>query len=321
MLYIPKEKPIFKHLNSYYLHIDRLIEHCQAELGTGGIQFKSALMEAIVYFEEDNIPNVILREKGQSIGGIAARDRLIEALEIGNFTVSVYQIDPDIIFYWASLSNTVDHDLEIEDTAELYRLVDKLSARKLTGYVRITLENQPEDSFVFLYNGRIVGISNAHDNQAQPRSNDDLSHLVSLSKQTAAAFTVKSVILGASAEDQPADRLARILDMIHDLMSIFNKLVKKDKQITIDFYTLLRKKLIEKADRYDFLDPFAGEFKFNPDSVEFSGNASPEQLIEGFLISVNELAEDLNMVEALSLNIEGWTQKYEAELKTMGLSL
>jgi len=52
MLIIPKEKPDIGNLNSYYLDIRKLIEHCQGELGSGAICFKGPGEEGAIFFDK-----------------------------------------------------------------------------------------------------------------------------------------------------------------------------------------------------------------------------------------------------------------------------
>lgn len=324
MIFIPKEKPVLQHLNSYYLDIERLIEHYQFELGTGGIHFDSALIEGVVFFDEASIVNVIVQDRDELLTGIPARNRLIAALEAGNFSVSLYQIDPDKIFFWANLPNAVDHDQELETKfTDLEALTEKMASLHLTGYIRVSVEGRQKDGFIFLTNGAIIGTLFPQDEENQLKSASDYDRLIAASKQANSIFSVKSIAFDIKPENKSPEPghgkiSPRLASMIHELMTIFDLLVKKNKKIKIDFYTLLRKKFIEKADQYEFLDPFAAEFKFNPNGVEFTGNSSPEELIKGFMACVRELAEDLEMIDLLSRNTKGWARRYANELKRFG---
>ncbi|MFC1798683.1 hypothetical protein ACFLZL_02615 [Thermodesulfobacteriota bacterium] len=319
MIFIPKEKPVIQHLNSYYLDIERLIEHYQGELCTGGIHFNSASAEGVVFFDETSIVNVIIQERDELWVGTPARDRLIAALGAGSFSVTLYQIDPDKIFFWANLPNAIDYDQTLIETyTDLESLTQKMISLKLTGYIKASFEAQTEDGFLFISNGVIIGVRFPSDDKKSVGTENDYDRLISASKQAGTIFVVKSIVFDKKLNHGQPEH--RILLMIHELMTIFDSLVKKNRKIKIDFYTLLRKKFIENADRYDFLDPFAAEFKFNPDTVEFTGDESPKQLFEGFLACVNELAEDLEIADMLSRNMEGWAKRYSKELKEFGLS-
>lgn len=50
MIIIPREKPAIKNMNSYYLNMQKLIEHYQGELGAGVVYFKAPSMECALFF-------------------------------------------------------------------------------------------------------------------------------------------------------------------------------------------------------------------------------------------------------------------------------
>ena len=54
--------------------------------------------------------------------------------------------------------------------------------------------------------------------------------------------------------EQPS---VRTIGALEELMVIFERTVMTQKNRNDDFATLLNRKLVEKADRYPFLDPFA----------------------------------------------------------------
>jgi hypothetical protein len=93
MIAIPQDDPVLNHLNSYYLDLQRLIEHCQGELGAGGIHFKSVSSEGVIFFDQNEIVNAVLEEKEISLGGGRAAWALVESSAIRNYSVSVYQLD------------------------------------------------------------------------------------------------------------------------------------------------------------------------------------------------------------------------------------
>ena len=62
MIIIPRGKQVKTDLNTYYLDMAKLIEHCQGELGTGSIYLKSPFAEGLIFFEEDTIINVFFQD-------------------------------------------------------------------------------------------------------------------------------------------------------------------------------------------------------------------------------------------------------------------
>ena len=51
------------------------------------------------------------------------------------------------------------------------------------------------------------------------------------------------------------------LIMIEELLVIFEKTVSATKKMKADFNKILKKKFVENAEQYAFLDPFAAEFR------------------------------------------------------------
>ena len=65
MIIIPKEKPVIENLNSYYLDIKKLLEHCQGTTGSGGIHFVSPSSECVIFFDQDRIMNSTIQNKNR----------------------------------------------------------------------------------------------------------------------------------------------------------------------------------------------------------------------------------------------------------------
>lgn len=327
MLFIASGKPCIQNLNSYYLDVERLIEHYQGEIGSGGIHFRSVSVEATVFFDESTILNVIFQDKTAMIDGKAARDRLIKNLETDNFTMAVHPIDPARIFFWANLAKAEpllpDPAAELNDLQELIR---KMSSIKLTGYIEAVFDDSKDSGAVFFNNGSIIGAASSWDRDNRSGSKQNLARLIDLAKNEAATFRVRRIDLSRHQDtaDAPADGLQippPVLNMIRDLLVIFEKLVDNEDKIRLDFDTLLKKKFIEKADWYDFLDPFAGEFKYSPESAEFTGQASAAQLLKGIRSCVRELAEDLELTDALRQNLGKWARQYAGEISRYGINI
>ncbi len=325
MIILPKDKPVVRHLNSYYLNVARLIEHYQGELGTGVIHFKSAAAEGAVFFDEENIINVTFQDSSSPVDGVSARDRLIDALKIDNFYVSVYRIDEFKVFFWANLSaaNDLYQNLTTEFT-DLKGLIKKMAAEKLTGYIDVDFQEQSKHGQVFFFDGVIIGVSCSWLPDAQQNSAEKIASLIRQSKRQSAVFHARTLDLDKLRranlpQKTPSKIPLPTLLMIHDLISTVEMQVRKSKRTQTAFQTLLRKKFIEKADIYDFLDPFAAEFKFTPEKVEFEGDAPPDLLVRGVLVCIRELAHDLDLLGILQTVLDSWFERYAKELSDLGV--
>jgi len=158
MIIIPREKPAVQDLNSYYLRIDKLLEHYQGALGTGGVYFKSPISEGVVFFDEDNLLNGYYKDKKEEFKGGAALSKINETASKNNYSVTVYFILPERVYYWANLSNAEQlySDLSSEFT-DLEGLIKKMENEKVTGYIDVELNQNSGGGLLFIYNGEVIG--------------------------------------------------------------------------------------------------------------------------------------------------------------------
>ena len=63
MIVFPKEKPVMANLNSYYLNIEKLVEHYQGEIGSGAVFGRAATATAVIFFDPDSVVNVYFQNK------------------------------------------------------------------------------------------------------------------------------------------------------------------------------------------------------------------------------------------------------------------
>jgi hypothetical protein len=113
---------------------------------------------------------------------------------------------------------------------------------------------------------------------------------------------------------------SNVLTALEELLGIFERMISSNKKIKTDFNTLLKKKLVEKADKYVFLDPFAGEFKYSDHKITFSGDASDEDLVNALIESVEDLAGELGILPMLADRLAPWSKKFAKELEGFGIN-
>ena len=100
-------------------------------------------------------------------------------------------------------------------------------------------------------------------------------------------------------------------------LGIFETLVTSKKLKNADFNSLVRKKFIEKAEDFVFLDPFAAEFEYSNREVVFNGDADDGELMIGIVTTLKELAEELRITEEFKSYLTPWREKYDNDLKAL----
>ena len=326
MVVIPKQQPVLENLNIYYLDVRKLLEHFQGEIGSGGIYFKSHAAEGVIFFDQDQLVSGFFQDKEISISGNDAVERLLTAGDKYNFSVNIYQIGSEEVYFWASIptAEKIYKNLSTEFT-DLEGLIKKMSAEKMTGYIDVTIGSGEENGLIFLINGKITGGSYSWGNGTPSPSKKNQDLLIQKTKQLGGIFNVCRISYKNTQTDNQTvalepDKLKAAIVMMEALLNIFEKVVYEKRKKKADFLKLLKQKFVENADRFTFLDPFAGEFEYDEQKITLSGRVSDEDLVDGVVAVVNEMARELGLQSALIVNLDSWLEEYADELKVYDIN-
>jgi hypothetical protein len=330
MIVTPKETPILANLNSYYVRIRRLIEHFQGEVGCGVLHFRSYATEGILYFDKDEVLNGVFQSKAEHASGAATVNTLIQSAESTNYNLSIYKVRPEDIYFWSTLPDAkrIYQDLSTEFT-DLEGLIKKMENEELTGFVETLIGKTGDSGLIFFNHGRVCGGSFSWGAGDSVRGAQDRDQLVKLTRDHGGIFHVSRMAPGnqtrvaaaASVMAKTEQPSARTIGALEELMVIFERTVMTQKNRNDDFATLLNRKLVEKADRYPFLDPFAAEFRYVDKRIDFSGTTTDGELIQGIVESITEIAQELEAMPQFRGNLDTWIKKYESEVATLDLTI
>lgn len=325
MLMVPREKPVMGNLNSYYLDIKKLFEHFQGEIGSGCIHFKSATAEGEVFFDKDELLSGVFRDREGESNGQDTLDRLIGASHDHNFNIDIYGIHPSKIYFWSNVPSAkeVYKDLSTEFT-DLDGLIRNMRTVKFTGYIDVSMNKEQESGLIFFNHGEIIGGSYSWltaDEEDFAGKNDLLvkKTLASGGTFNVCRISLKNVEGQSRTEQQGGENSSATLSMLEEALVTFEKMVAGNKKLKEGFDTLLKKKFVEKADDYAFLDPFVGEFEYLDEKIEFTGNASDEELADGVFTCIRELAAEVAMLPQLLKVLSSWSRNHAKELDRLGL--
>ena len=303
-----------------------MLEHYQGEIGSGGVFFKSATAEGAIFFDKDQVIDAVFQEKKIQLQGAEATDRLVKAGGQENFRVDIYRISPEDVYFWASIpgAEKIYKKLSTEFT-DLEGLIKKMSSEKLTGYIDVSISGGKEAGLIFIINGKIIGGSFSWDDLPPGDSRKNQELLIDKSRKTGAMFNVCRISLAnenmgneAAPTAPPASENA--LSMVEELLRIFENTVSTNKKLKGDFSKLLKKKFVENAEKYAFLDPFAGEFDYSGRKVSFSGTTGDQELVRGVMESVTDLARELELMPELIGRLPAWSETYARKLKKFNIT-
>jgi hypothetical protein len=324
MVIIPKDRPLIQNLNSYYLNIQRMLEHYQGEVGSGAIHFKSSSTEGVIFFDREEFLDGICENKEERFTGRDAVEFLTKSSSDVNYTISLYVMEPDKVYFWSSIPNArrIYEDLSTDFT-DLDGLMRKMSTEKLTGYIEVSLDKNMEGALIFYSNGQIIGGSYSWDRGEFTGSKENLTLLAEKAKTSGGKFHVSRVSLTKGKEEAPravADAPSpAAITAVEELLGLLERVVGSSRAARGDFYTLLKKRFLAQAETYEFLDPFSGEFQYSNRKVKFSGRATDEQMMKAVLTAVRGLAEELGLTPEFQAQSAGWFQKYHGKLASFGI--
>jgi hypothetical protein len=248
---------------------------------------------------------------------------------------------PERVYYWANLSNAVPlhSDLSSEFT-DLESLIKKLENEKVTGYIDVKLNQNAGGGLLFIYNGEVIGGASAQGAGELDRSVEYRDDLIMRCRQAGGVFNVKKIQLSKITtlskpliqkppipaekpvrsapikvkEEKPQQDLQRVMLMIEDLLALLERIVRSNKRIKVDFETLLNKQFVDNVDQYDFLDPFAAEFKYSNGKVSFTGKATQRELVASIVKCAKDMTSGLGMTAVFRKYLATWKKKYTDEI-------
>ena len=200
-----------------------------------------------------------------------------------------------------------------------------MGSEKLTGYIDVSIGNGKEMGLIFLINGKIMGGSYSWSNGSPSPSKKNQDLLIRKTKEFGGSFNVCRIALtnsktASEPELAKSNHLETAIEFLQELLVIFEKVVRLKRKKRTDFQKLLKRKLVEHADQYAFLDPFAGEFEYVDNKITFSGQASDQNLVDGVFVVVKEMAHELDLLSALIENLDSWSERYSKELATYDIT-
>ena len=328
---IPQEQPYFQGLNSYYLLIDKFVEHLQGDIGSGCLYFTSSTQEILIYFDENEILRGVVQNNNEHALVSPTLEPVLEALQTKNFRVSVYQLDPNAIFFWGQMpqfrrakANLKSADIQLPD------LIYRLRKKQFSGFVQVRVGEKDEGALIFFHNGDRVGGSYSWGTGGLDPSNDTYNHLLKQLQTVEASFAIGHFIDETDSEavepgeeleesaleatDNPTDQpvyFSNLDTALEEFLALFIPLVQKKTKS--DPVVLLKQQFVNKMDEYPFLDPFKAMFDYADGRVSFSAEAPREKMAAAIVDCAWEVVFEEKLEKKFNKLIKNWDYKSALE--------
>ncbi len=319
---IPQEKPYLQGLNSYYLIVDRFVEHLQGEIGSGCIHFSSPALEILIYFDERGILRGVLQRVGKKAKVCSAIEPLLSFFKKNSFLVNIYRLAPHSIFFWSQLPcfERAKDEFKTSNIA-LPDLISRLVQNQFSGFLKVNFIGKDRGALLFLNKGKMTGGSYPWGCGGLDPSRDEYNKLCKILKTNPAIFKLGQFINQGQFDilEQDAtteqDQKEELAFGIENFLTIFTETVNKNKKRGAEPELLLRQQFLDNVNRYPFLDPFQLEFEYKHGKVNFSGEKLKDNIAIAVIDCVWNVIEECKLEKKFRQALEKWDYKTVMEKK------
>jgi len=285
---LPRGKIVYENLNTSFTNFEELLADLKANQVTGAVHILLWEAEGILLLDNGSIVHAVeLSEKSRKLAQDAVKS-LLQKVTGKNGTISVYRFPAEVVTLLAETSNSeVIYKNLSSDFTQLEMLLNKLKDESHTGFVEIVTPENKHLATVFIQQGESQDciVSQNDTVVAEPL---DLPQLVARVNQQGAVFNVFKSGLPAKVQklsilnENPA-----ILGFWESILILLEKYFEPRA-----FERLLRQKQIDLAEKYPFLDPFAGEFSYAERKINLE-NTSGEDFSRGMVEVVRQIVPQI----------------------------
>ena len=192
---MPREKPYLEGLNSYYLHLEKFIEHMQGDIGSGSLYCKAPSREMLIFFTENEIVRSLVQENGGQAAASPFSEIANVSLNQANFSVKVYQLEAHALFFWAHMPSFQRAKSVLKSTEiPLPDLVFRLSQKQFSGFIDAQVVNKTESGVLFFHEGKRIGGSYTWGKGGLSTADEDYNILLSRIQSNEGIFTFGNFI-------------------------------------------------------------------------------------------------------------------------------
>jgi len=319
----PKGEARHQSLLTAYTDVLALLSALKSENFSGTLEIEFPEREGTIFIDSGEVLSAEIKEKsnGERKIGQEAIQAFSTLSNQKNGVLNVYRLLPEHV---ALVVNHLQHEALFRelstDFTRLDRLLLKLKEDKHDGFIEVLTKEKKALGVLFVEGGEPVEMFTLPESGPSIFGRKSIPVFVeNVSKQGAILNVYKSygkmfkkekpvpeskplpqrktVAEGRPAvENRPAaehkppgdgkEGLQELIPILQETLSIAEKLVDAASR-NGTFVVTFKKSLIEKAEAFSFLDPFAGEFEYQDGVIRFSGEVGEKEFTKGILECLN----------------------------------
>ena len=360
---LPKGEVRHENLLTAYTDVSALLSALKSEGFSGTVEIEFPEKEGSVFIDSGEVLNAEIKEKSNAERKIGqeAIQAFLTLSNQKNGVVNVYRLQPEHV---ALVVNHLQHEALFRelstDFTRLDRLLLKLKEDKHDGFIEVLTKEKKALGVLFVEGGEPVEMFTIPESGPSVFGRKSIPVFVeNVSKQGAILNVYKSsgkmfkkeksvpeskplpqrklVVEARPVEDSKPpvesrppeggkEELKELIPILQETLSTAEKLVDAAAR-NGTFMVTFKKSLIEKAEAFGFLDPFAGEFEYRDGVIHFSGEVGEKEFTKGILECLNttlvllgkELPKNKMLPLKLIAEIKSSLERHSDTLERLGV--
>jgi hypothetical protein len=276
---LPRGHAAYENLSTSFTKFSELLEELKANSFTGYVEVNFWEYDGVVFMDSGTIMTAVEETQGGRITGQRAVSSILSQAEEKNGSVSVYGLSAEMVtLLIGSLNSEVVHKNLNTEFSNLEQLMINLRDEGLTGTIEVAVRGGKGNAIVFMRSGEIVESVLSASGEVVSGTRV-LPHILDMARNLGATFSVYRASLedafSETAQMMVGLELSQVLEVWQDVVGTIESVVD-DRLGEGSFLRLFKDALIEKADDYPFVDPFAREFEYAGGQITYTGPMSAD---------------------------------------------
>ena len=356
---LPKGEVRHQNLLTAYTDVSALLSALKSEGFSGIVEIEFPEKRGTVFIDSGETLNAEIREKGGTDGmvGQEAIQAFLTFSSQKNGVLNVYRLLPEHV---ALVTSHLQHEVLFKelstDFTRLDRLLLKLKEDRHDGFIEVLTKERKALGVLFVEGGEPVEMFTIPESGPSIFGRKSIPVFVeNVGKQAGAILNVyksrnktprkeKPIPESKSAPESksvpeskpvPENKFAPgNREGMKDLILILQEIISRAEKLVDGasrngtFAGTFKKSLIERAETFSFLDPFAGEFEYQDGVIRFSGETGEKEFAKGILDCLNttlallekELPKNKMLSLKLGAEIKSSLELHSDALKRLGLT-
>ena len=346
---LPRGEVLHRNLSTAYTDFTALLSTLKTGDFSGVIEIEFPENKGIIYVDSGEIINAEARVEKDS-KRIIGQEAIQTVLTLSNQkdgVINVHRLAPERV---AIVASNLQYEVLFKglstDFTRLDKLLLKLREDQHNGFIEVLTKEQQAMGVLFLEGGEPVEMFTTPESGPSVFGRKSIPIFVENAIKQGAILDVykskgkilkkerKGILETRETKETeekkaagPREDLKELMPILQEIISEAEKLVDGASRRRGLFHKVFKESLIEKSEKFPFLDPFAGEFEYREGTIQFNGETGARDfttgIVEGLASALPRLEKELPKDKILPLKlkagIESSLERHGEVLKRLGV--